>query len=135
MQIPTDDFLTNDTDDTTAAPMISPIVSAQDKGMRLDKFLASCFSDLSRNQIIRLINEEAVYRMGDNLPFCEPDYKIKEGEQYTLTPPDAVPAIPEAENIALDIIYEDEDLLVVNKPAGLVVHPGAGNPTGTLVNA
>ena len=64
-----------------------------------------------------------------------PDYKVKEGEQYSLTPPDAVPAIPEPENIALDILYEDDDLLVVNKPAGLVVHPGAGNPTGTLVNA
>lgn len=135
MQIPTDDFLTNDTDDTATVPMISPVVSTQDKGIRLDKFLAGCFSDLSRNQIIRLINEEAVYRMGEKLPFCEPDYKVKEGEQYTLTPPDAVPAIPEPENIALDIIYEDEDLLVVNKPAGLVVHPGAGNPTGTLVNA
>lgn len=131
----TDDFLTDDTDNTEQTPMTSPVVSTQDKGIRLDKFLTAAFSDLSRNQIIRLINEEAVYRIGDKLPFCQPDYKIKEGEQYTLTPPNAVPAIPQAEDIALDILYEDDDLLVVNKPAGLVVHPGAGNQTGTLVNA
>lgn len=130
-----DDILTNDIDDTETTTRLSPIVSAQDKGIRLDKFLAAAFSDLSRNQIIRLINEESVYRLGDNAPTTQPDYKVKEGEQYSLTPPDAVPAIPEPENIALDILYEDDDLLVVNKPAGLVVHPGAGNPTGTLVNA
>lgn len=130
-----DEISINESDNTEHLPMISPIVSAHDKGMRLDKFLATTFSDLSRNQIIRLINEEAVYRIGDNIPFSQPDYKVKEGEQYTLTPPNAAPATPEPENIALDILYEDDDLLVVNKPAGLVVHPGAGNQTGTLVNA
>lgn len=130
-----DDFLENTTNDTKAKTRHSPIVSAQDKGIRLDKFLTSAFSDLSRNQIIHLINEGAVTRTEENIPFCQPDYKIKEGEYYTLTPPEAISPIPEPENITLDILYEDDDLLVVNKPAGLVVHPGAGNQTGTLVNA
>ncbi|MBR5130303.1 MAG: RluA family pseudouridine synthase [Alphaproteobacteria bacterium] len=130
-----DDFLVDDTTDNKKTPLLSPIVSSQDKGTRLDKFLSAAFSDLSRNQIIRLINEENIYRIDENIPVTEPDYKVKEGEQYTLTPPNAIPAIPQAENIALDILYEDDDLLVVNKPAGLVVHPGAGNHSGTLVNA
>jgi len=128
------DFL-SDTDDASNAPLISPVATTSDKGMRLDKFLTTCFSDFSRNQIIRCINEEAVYRTGEKHPFTQPDYKVKEGDCFTLIPPEATPAVPEPENIQLDVLYEDDDLLVINKPAGLVVHPGAGNPTGTLVNA
>lgn len=129
--IETDDFL----EETASAPLISSPATVTDKGVRLDKFLTSQFSDFSRNKIIRLINEEAVYLQNNPLPITAPDYKVKEGDIFTLTPPQAIPAQPQPENIALDILYEDDDLLVVNKPAGLVVHPGAGNPTGTLVNA
>lgn len=132
--IQTDDFLT-DTQESKNAPITSPVVTDTNKGTRLDKFLTTCFCDFSRNQIIRFINDGAVYRTNEPHPFTQPDYKVKEGDCFTLIPPEAIPAIPEAENIQLDILYEDDDLLVINKPAGLVVHPGAGNQTGTLVNA
>ena len=104
------------------------------KKIRLDKFLAESFPQYSRNQFIRLIEEGAVQILGQkgNL---SPDDKVVAGATYTIIPPEPVEANPEPENIPLDIVYEDEDLLVINKPAGLVVHPGAGNWTGTMVNA
>ena len=102
--------------------------------IRLDKFLAESFPEYSRNQFIKLIEEGAVQIDGQRVPLS-PDDKAVVGATYTIIPPDPVEADPEPENIPLDIVYEDEDLLVVNKPAGLVVHPGAGNWTGTLVNA
>ncbi len=102
--------------------------------IRLDKFLAESFPQYSRNQFIRLIEEGAVQIEGQNLNLS-PDDKVVAGATYTIIPPEPVEADPEPENIPLDIVYEDSDLLVVNKPAGLVVHPGAGNWTGTLVNA
>ena len=103
--------------------------------MRLDKFLASCFPEFSRTQITRMIEADTVRLQSDTSRVLSPDDKVKTDEVYELIPPDAVPANPEPEDIPLDILYEDDDLLVVNKPAGLVVHPGAGNPRGTLVNA
>ncbi len=112
------------------------IITAPEKidKIRLDKFLAESFPQYSRNQFIRLIEEGAVQIEGQygNL---SPDDKVMAGATYTIIPPEPVEADPEPENIPLDIVYEDKDLLVVNKPAGLVVHPGAGNWTGTLVNA
>lgn len=111
-------------------------VSAPEKidKIRLDKFLAESFPEYSRNQFIRLIEEGAVQIEGQrgNL---SPDDKVIAGATYTIVPPEPIEADPEPENIPLDIVYEDNDLLVINKPAGLVVHPGAGNWTGTLVNA
>ena len=104
------------------------------KKIRLDKFLAESFPEYSRNQFIRLIEEGAVQVVGQNFNLS-PDDKVIAGATYTIIPPEPIEADPEPENIPLDIIYEDDDLLVVNKPAGLVVHPGAGNWTGTLVNA
>lgn len=102
---------------------------------RLDKFLVACFPDYSRNQLIHLIESGAVQVVGQPGRKLAADSKILPGDIYTIIPPEPVEADPEPENIPLDIVYEDEDLLVVNKPAGLVVHPGAGNWTGTLVNA
>lgn len=102
--------------------------------IRLDKFLAESFPQYSRNQFIRLIEDGAVQMAGQQ-GSLSPDDKVAAGVTYIIIPPEPVEADPEPENIPLDIIYEDEDLLVVNKPAGLVVHPGAGNWTGTLVNA
>ena len=124
-----------DEEEDQQKPLVSPVVSDDDIGMRLDKFLVKYFSDKSRNQIIRLIEEGHVQKEGAGRIILEPDDKVKDGERFVLTFPEAVPAIPQPEDIELDILYEDDDLLVVNKPAGLVVHPGAGNPTGTLVNA
>lgn len=134
-QLILDDSLQDDLQYTETVPLVTQKVSREENGLRLDKFLTANFKDYSRNQLIRLIESESVVRTGTDSPVLQPDYKVKEGEQFTLTPPEAVPAIPEPEDIPLDILYEDDDLLVVNKPAGLVVHPGAGNPTGTLVNA
>ncbi|MBO7483898.1 MAG: RluA family pseudouridine synthase [Alphaproteobacteria bacterium] len=102
--------------------------------IRLDKFLAESFPEYSRNQFIHLIEAGAVQIVGQKITLS-PDDKVVAGATYTIIPPEPVEPDPEPENIPLDIVYEDADLLVVNKPAGLVVHPGAGNWTGTLVNA
>lgn len=119
---------------TNQSPLVTPKVTESEKKMRLDVFLTRTYSDFSRNQVIRLIRAGAVRRAGDTaLP--SPDDRVEAGERYQITLPEAAPAIPQPEEIALDILYEDADLIVVNKPAGLVVHPGAGNFQGTLVNA
>ena len=102
--------------------------------IRLDKFLADSFPQYSRNQFIRLIEEGAIQIQGKKAKLS-PDDKVMIGATYTIIPPAPKEANPDPENIPLDIVYEDNDLLVINKPAGLVVHPGAGNWTGTMVNA
>ncbi len=102
--------------------------------IRLDKFLADSFPNYSRNQFIHLIESGAVQILGQESKLS-PDDKVMAGATYTIIPPEPAEPDPEPENIPLDILYEDNDLLVVNKPAGMVVHPGAGNWTGTLVNA
>lgn len=103
-------------------------------GTRMDQWLAAQFGpDLSRSRVQALIRDGQVSLNGK--PCTEPKRKLSEGDQLTLTMPEPEPAEPEPEDIPLDILYEDNDLIVVNKPAGLVVHPGAGNWTGTLVNA
>ncbi|WP_310622185.1 RluA family pseudouridine synthase [Flexibacterium corallicola] len=106
---------------------------AKDKGKRLDAFLAARFDDISRNRIQALIKSGQVSISGRNV--VEPKTRVNEGDVVTLNVPEAEPAEPQPQDIPLDIVYEDEDLIVINKPAGLVVHPGAGNPDGTLVNA
>lgn len=111
----------------------SPEVGDIDKGKRLDKYLSLSFPEMSRSQIQKLIKEGNVSI--DDIILSDSSYKIKEGESYILTIPPATEAEPEAENIPLEIIYEDEALLVVNKPSGMTVHPAAGAWRGTLVNA
>lgn len=112
---------------------LSPAVAAEDKGMRLDKFLAKVFPDLSRSQLQRLIVDGNV-TCEDNT-IADNSFKVRIDDVYQLFVPDAVDADPEPENIPLDVVYEDEDLLVVNKPAGMTVHPAPGAHKGTLVNA
>ena len=103
-------------------------------GRRLDQWLAEAAGDeLSRSRVQALIREGMV--TVDGAAATEPKLKLAGGETVELRLPEAVPAAPQGEAIALDILYEDDQLIVVNKPAGLVVHPGAGNWTGTLVNA
>lgn len=114
--------------------LVTQKVTDDTKNMRIDKFLKLEFPQFSRNQLIRFITTDCVKKQdGDFVD--EADYQTKTDEVYTVTPPDVVPAEPISENIQLDILYEDDDVLVVNKPAGMVVHPGAGNHSGTLVNA
>jgi 23S rRNA pseudouridine1911/1915/1917 synthase len=103
-------------------------------GQRLDQFLAAALApDLSRSRVQALIRDgrvtvaEGVVR--------EPKHRLAGGEEIAIELPEPEAAEPEAEDIPLSILHEDTELIVIDKPAGLVVHPGAGNPSGTLVNA
>lgn len=103
---------------------------------RLDKALARDVpeaAELSRSHIVRLIGDGAVTREG--VPATDQKAKVSEGERYVITLAAPAQTHMEPENIALDVIWEDADLVVVNKPAGMVVHPAPGTPRGTLVNA
>ncbi|MEM9234404.1 MAG: RluA family pseudouridine synthase [Pseudomonadota bacterium] len=105
----------------------------EDQGARLDKWISDQTGDFSRARIKALIEGGALSRDGE--PFADPKWKVRENEVFVLTPPPPEDPTPKAENIPLDVLFEDGDLIVVNKPAGLVVHPAAGNWHGTLVNA
>ena len=101
-------------------------------GQRVDKFLAA-HSLLSRSALQRLAREGRVRVDGEPV---DPSYKVRAGQELVVDVPAAEPdAVLRAEDIAIDVLYEDEDVLVVNKPPGLVVHPAYGHKTGTLVNA
>jgi 23S rRNA pseudouridine1911/1915/1917 synthase len=100
---------------------------------RLDKALAQAFPDVSRARFQALIAEGAVAVEGKTV--TETRHKVKPGDTLCVTVPEPAAAEPQPERIALAIVHEDRDLIVIDKPAGLVVHPGAGNETGTLVNA
>jgi 23S rRNA pseudouridine1911/1915/1917 synthase len=108
-------------------------VEAGDAGERLDAFLARRDPRYSRSRLKALIKEGAVTRDGEVL--SDPSARLSPGEGIVLAIPRTVPAEPKAETIPLSILYEDADIIVIDKPVGLVVHPGAGNWTGTLVNA
>ncbi|HNR77684.1 MAG TPA: RluA family pseudouridine synthase [Parvularculaceae bacterium] len=102
-------------------------------GTRLDKWLSEIEPAFSRSRFKALIEQGALSRNGT--AFTDPSWKIRVGEVFEFAPPPVEPAVPKPEAIALDIFYEDDDIIVVNKPAGMVVHPAAGNWNGTLVNA
>jgi 23S rRNA pseudouridine1911/1915/1917 synthase len=87
----------------------------------------------SRSRLAGLIAAGAVTREG--LTIKDPDHRVKSGEAYTVFLPPVLPAEPIGQDIPLTVVYEDDDLIVIDKPAGMVVHPAAGNPDGTLVNA
>ena len=108
------------------------VVAAADAGGRLDKVLASRLPELSRTQVQRLILEGRA--TGARGPLTA-RYRVAEGETIVLHVPPPRPSGLAAEPVALDILHEDDDLLVLDKPAGLVVHPAPGHPSGTLVNA
>jgi 23S rRNA pseudouridine1911/1915/1917 synthase len=106
---------------------------AEHSGMRLDRFLAASLPDLSRSRLQALLAEGAVKR--DHETIRDGNWRVKPGQIYEIAVPEPTPAVPQAQAIPLSVVYEDEDLIVIDKPAGLVVHPAAGNPDGTLVNA
>ena len=108
------------------------VVEFEDEGNRIDKYLSSVLEDLTRTKIQNLIKDEKILV---NDLVVSSSYKVKEDDEIIVNVPKIKPMTLEAENIPLDIIYEDDDLLVVNKQKGLVVHPASGNHTGTLVNA
>ncbi len=106
---------------------------ASHDGQRLDRFLSMLLPELSRTRVQSLIKQGHVSLARATI--VEAKYRVKPGDRFTLEIPPATPAEPGAETIPLDVVYEDDALIVIDKPAGLVVHPGAGHATGTLVNA
>ena len=115
----------------TESNLVEAIAQDADKGTRLDQFVALS-ADLTRSAATRLIEEGAVTVNGKTMA---KNYKISKGDAVEITLPEPEPCEALPENIPLDIIYEDADIIVINKPIGMVVHPAAGNPSGTLVNA
>ena len=107
------------------------VVTLENQGVRVDKFLSENIDNISRSSIVNMIENGNLLVNGKEQ---NKKYKLKLNDSITLTVPDPVEYSVEAENIPLDIVYEDEDLLVVNKAKGIVVHPAPGNYTGTLVN-
>src|SRR3954451_3632678 len=108
-------------------------VTGNEDSSRLDRVLAGKLQQLSRSRLKVLILEGQV--MVGSAPIRDPAYHVAAGDTITIDVPQAVPAEPAGEDIALNIVYEDDDIVVIDKPRGLVVHPAAGHETGTLVNA
>lgn len=126
---------------TTSVERHRVIVTDADAGARLDRVLADHIGAVSRSRVKALIKEGQVRQggadenVGDGPVIDTPNTAVKAGDIYEITVPEAIPAVPRGENIPLEVIFEDDAVIVINKPAGLVVHPAAGNWTGTLVNA
>lgn len=112
--------------------MNSLIVDDISKGKRLDVYVSDNVADLSRNSVQRLIKNKNVLVNGKN---SKPSYKVELGDVVQLEIPKAEDSQLKAQDIPVPVIYEDDDIIVVNKPKGMVVHPANGNPDGTLVNA
>ena len=117
----------------TDATTFTRVATAEQAGQRLDRFLAEAIPGLSRSRVKSLIEERRVRRDGHQV--TQPAEAVREGATYTLDFPAAAPSVPQAQDIPVPILFEDTDLLVLDKPAGLVVHPAPGNEDGTLVNA
>ena len=107
-------------------------VPAEFEGQRLDRFLVSVLGDLSRSQIQRLITDRHVSVANRT---AKPNLSLHERDRVTVDIPDAAPSAVAGEALPLDILYQDADVAVLNKPPGMVVHPAAGHSSGTLVNA
>lgn len=112
--------------------MIRRIRVEDGNGIRIDRYLSDCCPELSRSYLQKLLKNGSISVDGK---IVKSNYKITEGESILLDVPEAVEPeiLPEA--IVLDILYEDEDIIMINKPKGMVVHPAAGHASGTLVNA
>ncbi len=108
-------------------------VAGDEGSARLDRVLAVRLPELSRSRLKALILAGSV--TAGSAPVRDPAYHVSAGDTITIDVPEAVPAEPAGEDIALDIVHEDDDIIVIDKPRGLVVHPAAGHETGTLVNA
>ena len=113
--------------------LLEVVAAPEHAGQRADRFLADALGTLSRSRVKALIEAGHVRR--DSVPLREPAEPVRAGARYTLALPAPAAAQPQPEAIPLTILYEDADLLVIDKPPGLVVHPAPGNEEGTLVNA
>lgn len=108
------------------------LVKDSDAGQRIDKLLSIQLTDFSRSYIQKLLSNRAVLIHGQPI---KANYKVKEGDYIQVEIPEPEVLDVQPENIPLDIVYEDTDILIINKPKGMVVHPAAGHYSGTLVNA
>ncbi len=122
-----------DASDADAVAMKTVVVAEEDAGIRLDACLARHLAELSRNRLQTLIRQGRV--RVDGRTIVEPKYRVNSGEALMLDMPEPDVAEPEPEAIPLAVVFEDDELIVIDKPAGLVVHPGPGNWSGTMVNA
>jgi 23S rRNA pseudouridine1911/1915/1917 synthase len=116
------------------ASTIELVATESDAGVRLDKLLAQRIDTLSRARIQALIRAGNVAGAG-GATIGDGSYRVKPGETFAVSVPEPEPAEPAGEAIGLDVVYEDDDLIVIDKPAQLVVHPAPGHASGTLVNA
>ncbi len=114
------------------SPRHDLVVTAEEAGIRIDRYLTSVLAGHSRSQIQRLIKDGKVTVAGRAVPA---NRVVRGGDAVGIEIPEPTSAAPEPEDLDLDIVYQDSDLIVVNKPAGMVVHPAAGHAQGTLVNA
>ncbi|WP_245870094.1 RluA family pseudouridine synthase [Teichococcus rhizosphaerae] len=123
----------------TAEPGATPdgphdvLAGPGDAGSRADRFLAGAIGTLSRSRVKALMEAGHVTR--DGVPLTDPSEPVRPGALYRVAPPAPLPATPQAQAMPLTILFEDAHLIVLDKPAGLVVHPAPGNQDGTLVNA
>lgn len=106
-------------------------VTAEEAGIRIDRYLSEKCSDISRSYLQKLLKEESVLV---NQKAAKSNYKVNTGDQIELSVPEAIEPEITAEEMNLDIVYEDRDIILINKPKGMVVHPAAGHYSGTLVN-
>lgn len=111
---------------------ITLIVEKECSGIRIDKYISEHTDDISRTSIQELLKKESI---SVNSKYCKANYKVCEGDKIIVNIPKPVELDILPADIPLDIIYEDYDLIIVNKPKGMVVHPGAGHYSDTLVNA
>lgn len=123
----------------SSSPVIIVTIDAAAAGERLDRALTAALAarvpDLSRTRIKGLIAAGAVRLSGAAAPVADPSQRVRAGQTFAIMVPDAEPVAIEGQAIPLDVVYEDADVIVVDKPAGMVVHPAPGNPDRTLVNA
>jgi 23S rRNA pseudouridine1911/1915/1917 synthase len=108
------------------------IIGVEAAGGRLDSFLASHLKEISRTRVQRAVVDGDILV---NQRVAKPSYRLRDGDQIEIDLPEPPPIELAPEPIPLNVVFEDDDLIVVNKPAGLVVHPGAGIESGTLANA
>ncbi len=133
--LPFDEELGDDPEDVSLAEVVPLRVTLPDDVApdRLDRALAGQLPEFSRTRLKALIQEGRV--SGPDGPLFDPSGKAQPGQSFAIILDDATASEPEAEDIPLDVLYEDSDLIVIDKPAGMVVHPAPGNASGTLVNA
>jgi 23S rRNA pseudouridine1911/1915/1917 synthase len=114
------------------APRHELIVAPEDAGVRIDRYLTGVLAGQSRSHIQKLIKDGKVTVADQTVPA---NRAVRAGDRIAVEIPELTSATPEPQDLGLDVVYEDPDLVVVNKPAGMVVHPAAGHAEGTLVNA